>query len=124
MEAIMKVIEENYIVYFDIDETLIFNVGVKYSHPEKIKIDCEGMRNYAIPHTTHIEALKKHKENGYTVIVWSHGRWRWAEAVVKALKLQQYVDFVMSKPDFMYDDAPLDDNFMRVWKKDKNEPKK
>jgi len=118
----MTVIETEHVVFFDVDETLIFNVGLKYSHPEKLSVVYQGFKSFIVPHNTHIEALKKHKENGYTVVVWSHGRWGWAEAIVKVLKLQSYVDFVFSKPDFMYDDAALDDNFMRIWKEDKNNP--
>jgi len=119
----MQVIQNEHIVMFDCDETLIFNVGVKYSHPEKFRIIYQGIKSFAIPHNTHIEALKTFKKNGYTVVVWSHGRWGWAEVVVKALKLQPYVDLIISKPNFIYDDAPLDINFDRIWKNDPNEPK-
>ena len=71
----MTVVENNHMVFFDVDETLIFNVGVKYSHPEKFSVIHMGIKSFAVPHNTHIEALKKFKENGYTVVVWSHGRW-------------------------------------------------
>lgn len=38
------------------------------------------------------------------MVVWSAGGWDWAEAVVKTLKLENFVDLVISKPTWTYDD--------------------
>lgn len=42
---------------------------------------------------------------GFVVIVWSTSGHEWAEQVVKALKLENEVDYVMSKPHRMFDDC-------------------
>lgn len=56
------------------------------------------------PHRTHIEQLKLHKSRGHLVVVWSAGGWDWAKAAVIALGIEDYVDVVMSKPTWAYDD--------------------
>ena len=58
--------------------------------------------------TRHVENLKRHKGRGHVIIVWSAGGGEWAQRVVEALKLQDYVDIVMSKPAWYYDDKPCE----------------
>src|SRR3990167_10206542 len=53
---------------------------------------------------THVELLKRSKGRGRYIIVWSHAGYQWAEAVVKALQLERYVDVVMSKVEDYVDD--------------------
>jgi phosphoserine phosphatase len=48
--------------------------------------------------------MKSHKFRGHTVIVWSAGGVEWAKTVVTALGLENYVDLVVAKPKWYYDD--------------------
>jgi phosphoserine phosphatase len=108
-------------VFFDVDDTLIFwnatpeeleERGVEITCPGSlIDIDQDGTETFApawkallLPHRKHIEQLKKHKMRGHTVVVWSAGGWDWAKAVVETLQLQNFVDLVISKPVWAYDD--------------------
>lgn len=132
----MKVLKNTNTVWFDVDDTL-----VKWgSCPEEerqylIPITCpvgkvfdeEGNESespswteYLRPHRKHIEQLKRHKLRGHKVIVWSQGGGEWAEAVVKALQLEQYVDLVTSKPTWVYDDLPCQEYMGKnIWYEDK-----
>ena len=117
----MIVIPGNTIVYFDVDDTLVM------WDPPKDKLEAEGIdvicpaglicvdgnleqapgfKAKLLPHKKHIEKLKKHKMRGHTVVVWSAGGYDWAEAAIKVLQLEKYVDVVISKPKWAYDDMP------------------
>lgn len=111
----------NQTVFFDVDDTLVMwdatpeelkARGVNFICPGSIiDIDNDGNKQFSppwterlLPHRKHIEQLKKHKMRGHTIIVWSAGGWDWATAVVKALQLDNFVDLVISKPTWAYDD--------------------
>jgi FMN phosphatase YigB (HAD superfamily) len=117
----MLVVNCKQTVFFDVDCTLAMwdatpeqleAYGIEIECPGSlVDIDNDGNESYApawkqmiLPHRKHIEQLKKHKMRGHTVIVWSAGGYDWAEAVIKAFKLAEYVDLVISKPIWCYDD--------------------
>lgn len=108
-------------VFFDVDDTLVsWNAspedlearGVDFTCPGSMHdidndgnpVYCPPWKELLLPHRKHIEQLKKHKMRGHTVVVWSAGGYDWAAAVVKALGLESYVDLVISKPIWTYDD--------------------
>jgi phosphoserine phosphatase len=62
----------------------------------------------------HIEDIKRHKARGHLVCVWSAGGSEWAEAAVKALKLEKYVDLVIAKPTWVIDDLEPNQFLKRV----------
>ena len=103
----MQIIENEQLVYFDCDDTLVMWF-TNCDPSEKIDINNPhyGYNMALKPHKRHIELLKDHKARKYTVIVWSAAGYQWAEAVVKALKLEEYVDFCQSKPLKFVDDLP------------------
>ena len=77
----MKVVPNNKIVFFDVDDTLVlWNSSL---HEKSIKFDCHGFEENLIPHKNNIKMLKHMKRKGYTVVVWSQGGYEWAESVVK-----------------------------------------
>ena len=95
------------IVFFDVDDTLVMWGSPPLDYEGQIvRLNCHGWQdNYAI-YDSNILAMKEHKKRGHTVIVWTQGGVDWAEAVVKGLGLEEYVDAVMSKPSWVYDDLP------------------
>lgn len=101
-------IDSDNVAYFDVDDTLLM-----YNYPpereyEALDVAVEGslLAARVVPHHKHIEMIKLHKAWGNGVIVWSRSGVRWAKAAVVALGLEQYVDAVMSKPFYYYDDKP------------------
>lgn len=125
----MKTIRCNQPVFCDVDDTLIMWNLAPPDHPDSIPITCPYTRNrvvtdkdepfgeeqesevqswteYVVPNKEQVEQLKRHKVRGHTVIVWSAGGYEWAEVAVKALGLEKYVDVVMEKPHWVYDDLP------------------
>lgn len=112
----MKVIRNELGICYDVDDTLVMS---NYDIDAQIYAD-EGKPFITIldpnddklvtlkPHLFHIALLKKHKARGYHVTVWSHAGFAWAEAVVKALDLEEYVDVVRTKPRAMVDDMPIE----------------
>lgn len=106
-------------VWFDVDDTLIMWCNPRKDDERAIEIKCPASlvmdedgklvpsgewTARVLPHLAHIEQLKIHKSRGHLIIVWSAGGWDWAQAAVKALGLEPYVDFCLSKPTWAYDD--------------------
>lgn len=102
----MKVIENDNIVCFDVDETLVMWSWPAEYDGQTIVFDNFGMAENLLPHYKHIELLKQFKVRGQYVVVWSQGGYRWAEEVVKKLGIEQYVDEVRCKPKWYVDDLP------------------
>lgn len=136
--------------YFDVDDTLITWRPSEDDREERGK-DCSWLLTTLdldetgkvylkqkkeddafIPHRSNIEQLKEHKRRGHTIIVWSAGGWRWAEQAIRLLGLEDYVDLVIEKPSFVYDDKqvhefmPKSQNILDEVEKDEEEdsPKK
>lgn len=120
----MIVLDSDQGTFFDVDETLVMwsptpeqmeKHGIEITCPAGLYRDDDGeiKMGYGwvqllVPHFTHVEQLKKHKARGHFICVWSAGGWEWAQAVVKALGLEAFVDLVISKPRWTYDDLPAE----------------
>lgn len=100
----MKVVKNEMTFFVDIDETLVCWSTTKVAHSIAIKDPNDDVNNYVVPHLPHIKILKNKKTRGAHVVVWSAGGYAWAEAVVTALGLQEYVDQIMTKPSAYMDD--------------------
>lgn len=105
----MQVAPSEITIFFDVDDTLImWDENCTQPFDGSIRMVCphDGMVTFHRVHERHVGFLKKQKAKGYSVIVWSASGTAWAEAVVKKLGLEDYVDFVMSKPIKWVDDLP------------------
>lgn len=98
-------------VYIDVDETLIRfmatpeeieKYGVLFTYPN-------GVTRTLVPHSKHIEQLKEHASRLTSVIIWSKAGGAWCELVIKTLGLEQYVDACLKKPDWIFDDLPIEE---------------
>lgn len=89
----------------DVDDTLVlWSTPTNYNGP-LVEFYCNGYKETAIPNIPAIEHLKKMRKRGHTVIVWSRGGEDWAEAVVEALGIGEYVDVVCDKLHYHMDDV-------------------
>jgi len=104
-------------VYFDVDDTLILwkNTDAKkekYHGLEVLEMDCpygSTIKYKFYIHQAHIDLMRRIHTSGETVVVWSAGGYHWAKAVVEALRIEKYVDFVLQKPDTVVDDLKAED---------------
>lgn len=113
----MKVARSEQVITFDVDDTLIMwdmNHVQPFDGAVSVKCPWDNSITYHRPHQRHIDFLKKQHAKGMTVVVWSAGGTKWAEAVVKALELENHVNFVMSKPQKWVDDLPKAEDVLGV----------
>lgn len=102
----MKTIETANAIYFDVDGTLIRDA-----------YDGEEVCAFPVPHPyrgnaqvwkvkmhRNIDLLKDMSTRGRIIVVWSQAGYQWADAVVRALDLQNFVDLVIEKPIAYVDD--------------------
>ncbi len=98
--------------YSDVDDTLLmwgFDRDPKY-WDQVICIEAHNnfydihMKEYLVPNEKNIQELINHSNDGWEIIVWSAAGKEWAEAAVKALKLEPYVDDIKCKPVKFLDD--------------------
>lgn len=110
---IMITISGNKFIYFDVDDTLID--WSKRNTEDSLVFQDESGGFWSIePKWNIVRKLKKHKQDGDTIVVWSQGGWNWAREVIKILELEKYVDVVLSKPTTYYDDINCTE-FMTDW---------
>lgn len=101
----MKIIKEDFVAGFDVDQTLIdWESGMN-----NITITHNGITRSGRVMQKHVERIKMHKFWGNAVIVWSKSGSSFAETVVKALELEEYVDVVCAKTSWYYDDKKCED---------------
>ena len=98
----MYVLPEGRVAYFDVDDTLI--EWKEFGDGPLVTIEMDHMISEKAVIEEHVEELQLQKKSGTSIIVWSAGGVKWAEAVVKALELEEYVDAILTKPDRIYDD--------------------
>lgn len=102
----MLVLTDKPTSFFDVDDTLLmWDVGEDTT--DYVEITCDGYVQCLRPHTEHVEQIKKLKSRGHHIVIWSQGGAAWAHSAIKALKLEKYVDVVMNKPSWVYDDMSL-----------------
>lgn len=105
----MKIIETEQLLPFDVDDCLIAwgkvpkgRRAITFTNPY------DGEQHYVTPNLANIKILKERKARGATILVWSQSGYKKALAVVRALGLEQYVDYISSKPMAYVDDKPCE----------------
>jgi hypothetical protein len=103
------------IIMCDVDCTLIEPFDITKHEPGQM-LDITtpwGTEHFVeLKHVT--RRLRRQHMQGHYVIVWSQGGDEWTEIVVKALKLQDCVDQIMTKPKWYFDDLPADEWMKRT----------
>jgi len=96
----MKILSKTELsVVVDVDGTLVDTVAEKTAGVLTIANPYQpGDYLLRKPKRGNIGLLKDFKGRGYNITVWSHGGALYAAEVVKALKLETYVDYVSCKP--------------------------
>ena len=108
----MKVIENEQLIMIDVDDTLVMWGSENIDYKRVLVEDPYDNKTVELrAHAGHIKVLKDRKARGAFIVVWSAGGYKWAEAVVKALQLESYVDIIASKP-FMYIDDKLAEDIL------------
>lgn len=104
----MKTIISEQVIFWDCDDTLgMWQKPIKKGQTV-VSVTCPytGEQKHLRVHEPHIEILKARHARGATNIVWSANGYQWATALVKALAIQEYVSYTMSKPIMFVDDKP------------------
>lgn len=106
----MLVLPDKPTIYVDVDDTLV-TFNPRYKSCAKIKVGPEGARMNAFVNEHVVDKIREFRARGHNIVVWSAGGAAWAHTVVVALKLEDSVAVVMSKPAWFFDDQPSS-NFM------------
>ena len=119
----MRVIESDRVLTVDCDDTLVLWDKSQFPESEWFEMDCWGPVQL-VKHHRNIKLLRKFALLGYTVIVWSQTGAKWAEAVGKAVGIDDVVTLYMAKPRYYMDDLPCE-KWMgeRVWRNPKGPEK-
>jgi predicted phosphatase len=100
------------IMLYDVDNTLIFFKPLPGVTP--VTIITNGHVGYIYPNESVILSLKNARIRGHYVRVHSQGGADWAEAVIKALQLEEYVDSIECKPKWYWDDLDANSWMERI----------
>lgn len=114
----MKVIEKENIRPFDVDHCLVKEVDGVLTTSTLLQTDIvdplTGLYIKVRVNQAMVRLLKEEHHRGGYIIVWSRSGYEWARNVITALRLEQYVHLVMSKPVVYFDDTPIEN-----WLKDR-----
>lgn len=100
----MKVIRSDKTAWYDVDDTLVKWAGKAQKGDQTICITFGPITEEFVVIRENVESMRRHAARGHVVNVWSAGGYAWAEAVVKALGLEEIVTLVCSKPTWIIDD--------------------
>jgi hydroxymethylpyrimidine pyrophosphatase-like HAD family hydrolase len=110
----MQTIRRDQVIMVDIDGTLVKEISKNDSnlHHTTVSIPHPLRGNEAtlrIPMSKNIQLIKDMHTRGRFIVVWSAGGYAWADSVVRALNLENFVDLVMEKPIAYVDDLDCQD---------------
>lgn len=105
----MKIIENEYIVMVDVDETLVMHDISATGELLDVKDPLRDRQIKMRINGPMVRLVQEEKARGAFIVVWSRGGRAWATAVVEALKLEESVDLIMAKPMTYFDDKDVSD---------------
>lgn len=106
----MQVIKSEQVICIDVDDTLVMHQRAGPGDSVVTFLDpYDKTPRRLVVHEPHVKILMDRKARGATIIVWSQSGYQWAEAIIVALGIQKYVDFIASKPVAYIDDKPVQD---------------
>lgn len=109
----MKKITNQQRVMVDVDETLCRNP--KEDDVDIFYANYYGMETPQVPINSNIRLLMAYKARGFEITVHSANGVDWAEEIINKLKLENYVDWVATKPTSYVDDRDANDWMQRVF---------
>lgn len=107
------------VLMVDVDDTLVMWNVSEYrakDDPNYKFVQLDSGAITVLENKKNINTLIKFKKLGYTVVVWSQSGKDWAEKVVNALDINQYVDLIMTKPSYYLDDLDASAWMHRLWR--------
>lgn len=111
----MMILESDKVAFFDVDDTLIEwwpnTSGDPVDFVDLMYPSGATSRHKVL--SKNVRSLIEHKKRGQKIVVWSAGGYEWAAEAVKKIGIEEYVDIVMSKPAWWYDDMTADEVLLK-----------
>ncbi len=117
----MRIHKNEHITPWDIDDTLIYSKKVMLLGELEQSAYVEDPLNASVKikvyiNLNNVRLLKEEFARGSEILVWSRGGYQWAANVIRALKLEEYVSDVYTKPFVYFDDKDISEWLnQRVW---------
>lgn len=103
----MKFIENEQLIGFDVDDTLILHRDPLEGEETVTFIDpYDSVERTYVIHKPHVKLMNDRMARGCAIIVWSQNGPKWAKAVVDALGLNPTL--IAAKPFMIVDDLPVE----------------
>lgn len=106
----MKIIKNDLTVFVDVDDTLVDWVAsngledTTHTTRHWWTDPLDDVMKTIVANEANVRLLKEKSVRGWTVVVWSLGGAAHAASIVTALRLTDYVDYVIGKPQCIIDD--------------------
>lgn len=117
MSKTPHIVVSDKIVWVDVDDTLVCWNLSSFPKEDQITVNHVNGPVQLVPHRYNINTIRKFWKLGYTLVVHSGSGYSWAEAVVKALNLEECITLILSKPKYFFDDYSADSwAGPRIWR--------
>ena len=93
--------------FVDVDNTLLMqDQFIEIPDKYRVKMKLFEKYYYLKQNKKNIAKVKQMFSKGFTCILWSAAGVKWAKQAARALKLQKYFKYILSKPYLYMDDKP------------------
>lgn len=101
-----RVLASHKIITVDTDDTLVLWDASKYPTLTPVDVTFAGVTSHLCIHQKNINLIRKLAKLGYEIVIWSQTGYDWAQAVSKAIGIDDIVSLYMTKPRYHVDDLP------------------